>query len=109
MLEEAAHLTSYFRNKPYCFFQVRILKDISESLNFTYKIRPPTDGNKWGLIFPNGSATGLVKDVKVFLNTIFCQCGSCLFVTKEILYSITVGSRQRSYAKPPILKPNNCC
>ena len=96
MLEEAAHLTSYFRNKPYCFFQVRILKDISESLNFTYKIRPPTDGNKWGLIYPNGSATGLVKDVKVFLNTIFCQCGSCLFVTEEILYSITVGSRQRS-------------
>ena len=78
MLEEEAHLESYF----YCFFQVRILKDISESLNFTYKIRPPTDGNKWGIIFPNGSATGLVKDVKVFLNTVFCQCGFCLFVIR---------------------------
>ena len=72
ILEKEAHLTLYFRNKSYCFFQVRILKDISESLNFTYKIRPPTDGNKWGLIYPNGSATGLVKDVKVFLNTVYC-------------------------------------
>jgi hypothetical protein len=41
------------------------LKDVSESLKFTYKIRPPTDGNLWGEFFTNGSATGLVNDVKV--------------------------------------------
>ena len=38
---------------------------MSESLNFIYKIRPPTDGNLWGEFFTNGSATGLVNDVKV--------------------------------------------
>ena len=59
-------------DEEYQGIEVRILKDISASLNFTYKIRTPTDGNKWGLIYPNGSATGLVKDVKVFLNTVFC-------------------------------------
>ena len=47
--------------------QARILKDISESLSFTYEIRPPTDGNLWGEFFTNGSATGLVRDVKVRL------------------------------------------
>ena len=41
------------------------MKDISESLNFTYQIRPPTDGNRWGEIFENGSTTGLVRDVTV--------------------------------------------
>ena len=43
------------------------MKDVSESLNFTYKIRPPTDGKLWGEFFTNGSATGLVNDVKVDL------------------------------------------
>ena len=47
--------------------QAKVLKDISESLNFTYEIRPPTDGNLWGEFFANGSATGLVRDVKVRL------------------------------------------
>ena len=41
------------------------MKDISESLNFTYQIRPPTDGNRWGEIFENGFTTGLVRDVTV--------------------------------------------
>ena len=46
--------------------QVRVLKDISESLNFTYKISTPTDGGRWGEAFPNGSTTGLIHDIKVF-------------------------------------------
>ena len=49
------------------------MKDISESLNFTYKIRPPSDGNKWGEIFENGSATGLVREVKVRLQINFIK------------------------------------
>ena len=54
-------------DEEYQGIEVRILKDISVSLNTTYKIRNPTDGKRWGLAFPNGSTTGLLKDVKVFL------------------------------------------
>ena len=58
-------------DEEYQGIEVRILKDISMSLNFTYKIRNPTDGRRWGQAFPNGSATGLLNDVKVFLNLHF--------------------------------------
>ena len=58
-------------DEEYQGIEVRILKDISASLNFTYKIRNPTDGKRWGQAFPNGSATGLLNDVKVFLNIFF--------------------------------------
>ena len=57
-------------DEEYQGIEVRILKDISKSLNFTYKIRNPTDGKRWGQAFPNGSATGLLNDVKVFLHTV---------------------------------------
>lgn len=58
-------------DEEYQGIEVRILKDISKSLNFTYKIRNPTDGRRWiGSAFPNGSATGLINDVKVFLHSV---------------------------------------
>ena len=49
----------------FTFIQINILNDISSSLNFNYKINAPSDGDLWGDILPNGSATGLVGDVKV--------------------------------------------
>jgi len=55
------------QNVLYLLLQASLLRDISESLNFTYQIRPPSDGNKWGETFENGSTTGLVRDVKVGL------------------------------------------
>lgn len=48
-------------------FEVQLLEDLSSALNFTYSIQNPTDGNLWGEIMSNGTATGLVRDIKVIL------------------------------------------
>ena len=66
------------------------MKDISESLNFNYEIRPPTDGNLWGEIFSNGSATGLVRDIKVRLIG--------YFVVKSRLYLSRFQNRYLAFA-----------
>ena len=49
----------------YTGFEVRIFRDMSKALNFTFDIRNPMDGGLWGEILTNGTATGLVGDVKV--------------------------------------------
>ena len=38
--------------------EFRLLDAISQTLNFTYDINSPADGEKWGRGFPNGSWTG---------------------------------------------------
>lgn len=45
-------------------FETRVLKAMSQNLDFTYKIEAPSDGQLWGEIFENGTATGLVGEVK---------------------------------------------
>ena len=46
------------------------MNDLAISLNFTYKIVPPSDGGKWGGISKDGEGFGLVGDLKVFFKVI---------------------------------------
>lgn len=46
-------------------YEINILNDISSTLNFTYQIQAPTDGGLWGEVKNDGTATGLVGDIKV--------------------------------------------
>ncbi len=54
----------------YTGLEVRIFRDVSSTLNFTFDIQNPTDGGLWGEILKNGTATGLVGDVKVCIRCI---------------------------------------
>ncbi len=54
------------------------MKAVSEALNFTFKIQPPTDGGKWGAQLPDGSFNGLlgdiqVKDMSPYLEQFICK------------------------------------
>ena len=51
-------------NGAYSGYEINLLNDISGALNFTYQIQPPSDGNLWGEILSNGTATGLVGDIQ---------------------------------------------
>ena len=39
--------------------EFRLLDTIASSLNFSYEINKPADGEKWGRLLPNGSWTGI--------------------------------------------------
>ena len=66
-------VTSFERN-PFAYknakgqfegYEISLMKDLAESLEFTWDVVAPTDGGKWGEIKSDGSATGLVGDIKV--------------------------------------------
>ena len=66
-------VTSFERN-PFAYknangqfegYEISLMKDLAESLEFTWNVVAPSDGGKWGEIRIDGSATGLVGDVKV--------------------------------------------
>ena len=63
-----------FENRPFSYkndkgqyegYEVSLINDLSESLNFTWNIEAPSDGGLWGEIKSDGTATGLVGDIKV--------------------------------------------
>ena len=46
-------------DKPYSGIMLQLLEYVRESLNFTYEIRRPPDG-QWGFVHKNGTVTGMV-------------------------------------------------
>lgn len=63
-----------FENRPFTYrndkgqyegYEVSLINDLSESLNFTWNIVGPSDNGLWGEIKSDGTATGLVGDIKV--------------------------------------------
>ena len=57
---------AYKNNKgEYEGYEVSLMKDLSKSMGFTWNVVAPTDGGLWGEIKSDGSATGLVGDIKV--------------------------------------------
>ena len=63
-----------FENRPFTYkntqgqyegYEVSLINDLSESLDFSWYIAPPADGALWGEINSDGNATGLVGELKV--------------------------------------------
>ena len=53
-------------------------------MNFTYDIRPPTDGGKWGHVTRNGKEfSGIVGDVMVMSSSLTFLLKLTLLFTKE--------------------------
>ena len=46
-------------SRPYSGVMFELLKYVQKSLNFTFEIRRPLDG-QWGYVLENGSVTGMV-------------------------------------------------
>ena len=55
----------YKEDQKYQGYEVQILEDLAQAVNFTYEIHNPSDGLLWGSILPNGTPTGLIRDMKV--------------------------------------------
>ena len=66
------------------FFQISILDDIANSLNFTYEVHLPSDGGLWGEVTKDGKATGLVGDIKV--HSISYICSSTFGIERSWIY-----------------------
>ena len=52
------------------YLQVSILKALARSMNFKVDIRTVSDGLLWGDILDDGTATGLLGDVKVCIRSV---------------------------------------
>ena len=52
-------VTSGSADKPYNGVMLQLLEYVRQSLNFTYEIRRPPDG-QWGVVLKNGTVTGMV-------------------------------------------------
>ena len=63
----------YKEDQKYQGYEVQILEDLAQAVNFTYEIYNPSDGLLWGSILPNGTPTGLIRDMKVFDQIVHTQ------------------------------------
>lgn len=71
-------------------YEISLMKDLAESMDLSWELVPPTDGGLWGEIRSDGSATGLVGDIKYGKSDV----GSAhLFITEE-------RTRHIDYTKP---------
>ena len=55
----------YKENQKYKGYEVQLLEDLAQAVNFTFEIYNPSDGLLWGSVSPNGTPTGLIRDMMV--------------------------------------------
>ena len=77
-------------DKPYSGIMLQLLEYVRESLNFTYEIRRPPDG-QWGFVHKNGTVTGMVGMVNRS-EVDFALGGYPSFVTRNSFTTLKLAS-----------------